>query len=171
MIMTTSTSKRVLRWIGAILAGSVTAFIGLYATQSASAETGNCSLRDVAAWQSQINDPQEEATPTYILRVTEAFLETCPDRPEARHAHSIAGRAANQAGDVKRAISHLEAAGAVRDLAADFALIAAYLTDRKSTTAWQVRDRMVARWQAKTARASSLRVSQIPVSGGIVQRT
>jgi len=106
--------KRLLRYLGALLVSMICTYSG--AQRYAAADPGgSCTLSDVAAWQVALEDPQDEATPHYRQTVTEAFLERCPDRPEAPGAHQIAGLAAAWAGDTEAAAAHFDRAGYVTD--------------------------------------------------------
>ncbi|MEM6534686.1 MAG: hypothetical protein AAF613_03505 [Pseudomonadota bacterium] len=159
-----------MRWSGAAIAAATATLVGLYPAPSAMPGEDGCSLSDVMVWQSQINDPQEEATPDYLRRVSEAFVRECPERPEVTHAHKIAGLAANTLGDTRAAITHFEGAGWARDMTANFAYAAALLAEGEAERAWQVRDDIVAAWRAKIERSAEVDLSIHELEAGKVLR-
>lgn len=117
--------QRLARYASALIVSVVSSYCGLarYAAADA-AQSPACSLRDAQAWQLSLDEPNEEASPAYILRVTEAFIERCPDRPEAASAHRIAGLSAGWAGQADLAYTHFAKAGHMRDTEALFIAMA-----------------------------------------------
>jgi hypothetical protein len=168
MFVKTSFTTLICRYACAVLASFVTTFIAFNASPIASAQETTCSWRDVSAWQMQISEPEEEQTPEYMLRVTKAFLDKCPNRPEIKDAYRIAGLASVDSGDAAAAVSYFEAAAPLRDLTARFYQISALLADGKSRTAWQARDEMVEDWLNKLARDPTINVDTRTVRGGEV---
>lgn len=143
--------KRLLRYMGALIVSLITAYSGSqrYAWGDAA---GPCSLSDVAAWQVALDDPQEEATPAYRQAVTEAFLERCPERPEAEDAHRIAGMAAAWAGKVETAAAHFEKAGYISDSDVLLMHAAVRFALGDSGQAKQLRDEAIETWIARLIR-------------------
>ena len=168
MTLKTSFTKPVLRFMGAVLAAIVTTIVGLYPTPSAEGQTSDCSLRDVSVWQMQLTEPAEEATPAYILRVTEAFLNTCPGRPEIREASKIAGMAATDMGEAKRAVAHFANAGWLHDDTARFYHAAALLANGQADAAWAVRDLMIEDWLDQLSYNPQVDVETTKVPGGTI---
>lgn len=134
----------------------------------AEAQTGDCSLRDVAAWQTQLVAPDEEATPAYILAVTEAFLNACPERPEVREASKIAAMAATDKGEAAKAVAHFAKAGWLYDDNARFYYAAALLANGQPGEAWAVRDLMVADWLERMSYDSQIEIETRQVRGGTI---
>lgn len=134
----------------------------------ADVESG-CSLRDVAAWQTQLSDPQEEATPDYILRVTEGFIQACPNRPELRDAHAIAGQAAADSGAAVDAIAHFEKALPLKSKAAQFTYTAALAVSGRDE-AWDVRDEIIADWLQRVSYHPNVTLLSQPIRGGKLHR-
>ncbi len=163
-------TPRIRRIACAILASLVTTFVALYVAQRADAQTGDaatgCALHDVAIWQTQLADPVEEATPAYILRVTEAFLTACPDRPEIHEARKIAGIAAVESGLAKTAITHFQQAGWLHDSRAQFLFATALLADGQTQQAWSARDTAVANWLDRLSFNPLVDVETTTILGG-----
>jgi hypothetical protein len=102
-----------MRWAMAAIAAAVTTTIGL--SQSTSAQSSaspdyECGLSDALKFQTNIENPREEADPAYMLRTAEAFIALCPDRLERREAHVIAARGALDSGDGLKAAHHYDSA-------------------------------------------------------------
>ena len=109
--------KRIPRYLAALVISVITAYRGLGCDALAKSvlDKDACSLRDVAVWQSQINEPTEEATPAYIRGVTEDFITACPDRPERAEAHRIAGTSAVFEDQPQIAVDHFRQAGRMHE--------------------------------------------------------
>lgn len=168
MTINTSFTKLFRHITCAVLASSVTSFVGLISVANADTEARTCSLRDASAWQLQLVEATEEITPAYILGVTEAFLDKCPDRPEFREASKIAGMAATDNGEIKRAVAHFENAGVLYDERAQFYQAAALLADNQDAKAWNIRDRLVNSWLEKLARNPQAAVDVKTLRTGII---
>ncbi|MEO1641894.1 MAG: hypothetical protein AAFR74_01055 [Pseudomonadota bacterium] len=158
------------RWSFATLTSAVTTFLGLYGDPFAFGQETECSLRDVSAWQMQLEEPTEEATPDYVYRVTVEFLAQCPKRPEVRQAQAIAAMAAVDADDADRAITHFEQALPLQSLQAQFYYAAALVAANNASAAWDMRDQMVSDWVARMDRNRAVTLDQTKVRGGIVYR-
>lgn len=91
----------------AIIASGVCALIGF--AQYAHGEA-RCGLSDTGRFHEAVTHPVEEASPAYLLRTSETFIDDCPDRLEIREAHLIAARAALDLGKADRAAAHYDAA-------------------------------------------------------------
>ncbi len=168
MTINASFTKTLWRIGSAVLASAVTTFVGLYPFLFAEAQARDCSLRDVAVWQTQLVDPGEEATPAYILEVTEAFLIACPDRPEVREASKIAAMAATDMGEAAKAVAHFARAGWLHDDNARFYHAAALLGDGQPGEAWAVRDLMVEDWLDRLSSDPQVEVETRQVRGGTI---
>lgn len=166
MFVKTLFTTRIQRYACAVLASFVTTFIAFNASPLAVAQTNQCNWQDVASWQKSLTESLEEQTPAYILRVTEAFLAKCPNRPEVREASRIAGIAASDLGDASKAVDHFNNALPMRDVQARFYEISALLADGKSRTAWQARDEVVEDWLDELARDPRIAVKTNTVRGG-----
>ncbi|MCF6329659.1 MAG: hypothetical protein L3J02_07665 [Henriciella sp.] len=145
----------------------MTTFVALFPS-IAEAQSDECSLRDVAAWQTQLLDPDEEITPAYILQATEAFMNRCPERPEFREASKIAAMAATETGDVKTAVAHFANAGRLRSDAARFYHAAALLADGRDDQAWALRDTMIEDWRDELSHDPQVDVNTTQVAGGTI---
>ncbi len=167
MMIKTSFTKLSWRIGCAVLASLVTTFVALFPS-IAEAQSDECSLRDVAAWQTQLLDPDAEITPTYILQATEAFMIRCPERPEFREASKIAAMAATETGDVKKAVAHFANAGRLRSDAARFYHVAALLADGRDDQAWMLRDTMIEDWLDELSYDPQVDVNTAQVAGGTI---
>lgn len=170
MSVNTSLIRTLGRWSFATLTSIVTTLLGLYGDPFAFGQEGGCSLRDVAAWQLQLEEPTEEATPDYVYRVTTEFLDKCPERPEIRQAHAVAAMAAVDADDAGRALPHFEHSLPLSSLQSQFYYSAALLAAGESQAAWNVRDQMVSDWTRRLERNRSITLDETSVRGGIVYR-
>ena len=159
-------SRRKRQCVSAIIASIVTTIVAMTAISAADAQT--CTLRDVDAWHSALNDPQMEQSPDYILEVTETFIRACPMRPERFEAHRIAGMAAADHGDVTAAVQHFRDAGRMTNVLANFYAISVYATAGDHRTAWRTRDQMVEAWRSRLERDPNLSVSAIPHRKGMI---
>ncbi|MEQ3745030.1 MAG: hypothetical protein ABNH53_02185 [Henriciella sp.] len=166
MFVKTLFTTRIRRYACAVLASFVTTFIALNASPIAAAQTNQCNWQDVAAWQKSLTESSQEQTPEYILRVTEAFIAACPNRPEVRDASRIAGIAASDMGEPSKAVDHFNNALPMWDVKARFYEISALLADGKSRTAWQARDELVEDWLDELAREPKISVVTNKVRGG-----
>ncbi len=167
-LKTLLTKPRLVRLSGAALAAAVVTFVGLYPAPFAKGETSGCSLQDVGIWRAELTDPSAEIDPDYILRVTGAFLQRCPDRPEVKEAHRLSGLAANDKGDTRLAVTHFEQAGYLPDAWAKFAYAAALLAEGEDDQAWMMRDMLVADWLRKLKRRPDADIVSVEVPGGMV---
>jgi hypothetical protein len=158
------------RWALAALTSIITTFIGLYGDPFAVGQEVDCGLQDVAAWQTQLTQPSEEASPAYVLRVTEGFLNACPGRPETREARRIAAMAAVDLDDADRALSHFEQALPLPTLQAQFYYAATLLAAGEHDEAWAVRDDMIESWTRKVKRNRTVTLDKATVPGGRVYR-
>lgn len=154
----------------ALLATAVTTFAGIYGLR-AEAQSQTCSLRDVSAWQLMLTDTQAEVTPRYILEVTEAFLNQCPERPEFREASKVAAIAATDLGAHRAAIAHFENAEPLLDTQASFYYAAALLNTGRVAAAQDVRDTMIANWLGELNAAPEAVVEAQAISGGMLYTT
>lgn len=96
-----------LKLASAIIASGVCALIGFgkYAHGEAV-----CGLSEAGRFHEAVTRPVEEASPAYFLRISETFIDDCPDRLEIREAHLVAARAALDLGNAERAAAHYDAA-------------------------------------------------------------
>lgn len=159
-------TKRMRRYACAAIATTVTTFVGLKSISTAEAQS--CSLKDATQWQLAVTNPEVELTPTFIKVVTESFLRACPDRPEFTSASRIAAIAATDLGDAKTAVQHFRNAGPMRDVQSNFYAIAAHLAAGEEASAWQTRDRMVARWLDRLERHPLVSVSHEQLESGAI---
>lgn len=159
-------SKRKRRWLGAITATVVTTLMALSALPSAEAQS--CTLQDATQWQLALNDPAEEQSPAYIRRVTEAFLEACPERPEFFDASRIAGIAAADMGDAPGATQHFTNAGRMRNLQSNFYAMGSFLAEGKDRAAWRIRDQVVERWRSRLERSPQVSLTPLPQKHGMI---
>jgi len=159
-------SKRKRRWLGAITATAVTTLMALSALSSAEAQS--CTLQDATQWQLALNDPAEEQSPAYIRRVTEAFLEACPQRPEYYDASRIAGIAAADMADAPAATQHFTNAGPMRNLLSNFYAMGSFLAIGEGRTAWRIRDQVVERWRSRLERNSRVSLTPLPQKQGMI---
>ncbi|MEM1086670.1 MAG: hypothetical protein AAGH90_03005 [Pseudomonadota bacterium] len=170
MSVNTSLIKTLGRWSFATLTSAVTTFLGLYGDPFAFGQDVSCSLRDVSEWQMQLEDPSEEASPSYIYDVTTEFLNRCPDRPEVKQAQTIAAMAAVDDDDALRALSHFEKAIPLKSLQSQFYYAAALLAADKPQSAWDIRDQMIADWTSKMQRNRSVDIDEFKARGGLIYR-
>ncbi|MEM9053843.1 MAG: hypothetical protein AAGB16_00835 [Pseudomonadota bacterium] len=170
MSLNPSLIKTLGRWAFAGLTSVITTFIGLYGDPFAIGQELDCGLQDVATWQSQLNEPTEEASPEYVLRVTEIFLKTCPNRPETRDAHRVAAMAAVDIDDADRALGHFDQALPLPTAQSQFYYAAALLAANQQDEAWTVRDQMIDSWAARIKRQRSVSLDETTVPGGRVYR-
>lgn len=166
MIVKTPFTNRLWRWMTAIVATAVTSLTGLYPEHVAHSEAAGCSLKDVAAWQDQLVDPAEEISPPYVLKVTEAFLTSCPNRPEVSEARRIAAISAVNNGEAKRALAHFDMAGWIQDRPSLFAQAAAFLANRDAEMGWVIRDEIIESWLSELSRTPLITVDEIEAQGG-----
>ena len=169
MAINSSFTNRLMRYACAVLASSVTTFMGL-SVKSHADTMDDCTLRDVAAWQMMLTEPQEEGTPEYMLRVTEDFITQCPNRPEAREAHAIAGRAAVDMGDARRAVDHYALAGPLKTVRQQFAYAAALAANGDKAQAWALRDASVESWLTELSYDPTTSISSSKIRGGTLHR-
>jgi hypothetical protein len=106
--MTDMTQDRfALKLASAIIASGVSALMGF--AQYAHGES-RCGLSEAGRFHEAVTRPVEEASPAYFLRISETFIDDCPDRLEIREAHLVAARAALDLGNADRASAHYDAA-------------------------------------------------------------
>jgi len=135
------------------------------------ADEARCTLKDVSEWQDLLENPVEEATPLYRLSVSEDFIADCPNRPEVRRAHRLAGVAALDGGLAADAVEHLERGRTPYDplgTRAWFGLIAARLETGNETEAWKERDALVSHWLEAVNKDGLAEVDTHDVQGGTV---
>ncbi|MEL6724020.1 MAG: hypothetical protein AAFP81_14100 [Pseudomonadota bacterium] len=159
-------SKQTKRYLGAAIAAAVTTFMAMAALSEASAQT--CTLRDATDWQIALSDPMEEQSPGYIRRVTEQFLDACPDRPEFFEASRVAGMAAADMGDADGAVRHFRNAGRMSNLLANFYAISAFAAAGDDRQAWRTRDQMVERWRSQLERSDMVSMTAEPAENGMI---
>lgn len=165
--------NKYLRWTSAVIASVICTAIGMSGAQFAYSEEARCTLRDVSAWQDRLNDPLEEATPEYRLRVSEDFIEDCPGRPEVRRAHRLAGLAALDGGLAKAAANHLERGRTDFEplgMRAWFGLIAAKLELGDEASAWKERDAMIGHWRDKVSADGLAEINTHKVQDGTIYK-
>ena len=166
--------NKYLRWFSALIASAVCTAIGMSGALYVYADdVRSCTLKDVAAWQDRLNDPLEEATPAYRLRVSEDFIADCPHRPETRRAHRLAGLAALDEGAAAAAVEHLERGRSPFEplgMRAWFGLIAAHLELGNETAAWKERDALIAHWLGKIAEDGLAEINSHDVRGGTIHK-
>ena len=167
-------NNKYLRWLSALIASVVCTAIGMSGAFYVYADDiQGCTLKDVAAWQDRLNDPLEEATPAYRLRVSEDFIADCPERPEIRRAHRLAGLAALDEGSAAAAAEHLERGRTEFDplgMRAWFGLIAAHLELGNERRAWKERDAMIAHWLGKITEDGLADIRSHDVRGGTIHK-
>ena len=168
MSFNTSLIKTLGRWVFAAITAVITTLLGLYGDPIAVGQEVDCGLQDVTAWQKQLTAPTEETSPDYVLRVTEAFIDACPTRPEIREAHRIAAMAAVDLDDAERALAHFDQALPLPTLQAQFYYTAALLAAEEPDEAWAVRDDMIASWMRKIKRNRYVMLDEATVPGGRV---
>lgn len=166
MTVKTLFTKRVRRYLGAVIAAAVTTFVGLQAVAKAEAQT--CSLSDATRWQLAITDSEVELTPSYIRFMTESFLNNCPERPEFGAASRVAGIAAADMGDARAAAAHFRNAGPMRDVMSNLYAIAAHLAVDEDRAAWRLRDDMIKAWSDKLERHPMVSVSTVTLELGTI---
>lgn len=166
MTIKTLFTKRVRRYLGAILAAAVTTFVGLQAIPRAEAQS--CTLSDATRWQLAITSSEVELTPSYIRFVTETFLKSCPERPEFDSASRVAGIAAADMGDARAAVQHFRNASPMRDVMSNLYAIAAHLAVQEDVAAWRLRDDMIAAWYAKLERHPLVSVNTVELQLGTI---
>ncbi len=159
-------TKRVRRYACAAVATTVTTFVGLQALSTADAQP--CSLQDATKWQVAITNSEVELTPHYIRFMTEAFLRSCPDRPEFASASRIAGIAAADTGDADAAIEHFRHAGRLRDAQASFYAVASNLAANQDLSAWRYRDEMIETWRDRLDRHPMVSISSVKNEFGTI---
>ncbi len=161
--------ERLARYASALLVSAVSSYCGL--SRHALAETAEspaCSLADVQAWQLALDEPTEEASPAYILRVSEAFIDRCPGRPEVSSAHRMAGLAAGWSGKPELASDHFSKARSIRDTEALFMAMAAAGHDGAAGKMRAYADRAFDAWLARIERRRAGTITTEPVPGGEV---
>lgn len=160
--------KRLLRYLSALIVSVICTYTGLQRVAHAETpEARDCSLSDVSFWQMQLEDPQdEEATPSYIQRVTEAFIAGCPNRPEVPEAHRIAALAASWDDKADEAANHFAEAGYMSDVESLFSYAAVQLALGEHADAWRLRDEAIEFWLARLVRRGVADVSVDEVRGG-----
>ncbi|MFN3213365.1 MAG: hypothetical protein ACE37M_09690 [Henriciella sp.] len=159
-------SRRTRRYIGAAIAAGVTSFIAMNTINKASAQ--DCGLQDAMDWQLALHDQQIEQSPEHISAVTEAFLDTCPDRPEFYDASRIAGIAAADLGEAKRAASHFANAGPMTDRLSNFYAISTFLAAGETKAAWRQRDQFIEAWRTRLERHPHVSVHAEPTEDGMI---
>lgn len=165
--------NKYLRWLNAVIVAAVCTLIGMSGANFAYSEEARtaCTLKDVRNWQDRLNDPAEEATPLYRLQVSEDFILDCPERPETRRAHRIAGLAALDGGYAEAAIEHLELGRTPYEplgTRAWFGLIAAHIELGHQKKAWAERDRLIDHWVSKVTDDGLASVTSHEVRGGTI---
>ena len=159
-------SRRVRRYIGAVIAAGVTSFVAMNTYYKASAQT--CGLQDAMEWQLALHDTQVEQSPEHVSAVTEAFLKTCPERPEFFDASRIAGIAAADLGDIQTAAAHFKNAGPMADRLSNFYAISAFIANGDSKAAWRQRDRYIEAWRLRLERHPHVSVQAQPAEDGMI---
>ncbi|MGB3625544.1 MAG: hypothetical protein WA989_06945 [Henriciella sp.] len=159
--------KRLLRYLSALIVSLICTYSGLQRVAFADeAPVRTCGLSDVSVWQMQLADPQEEASPDYVQRVTEDFIAACPNRPEIPEAHRIAARAAAWDDKPEDAARHFEQAGYIADVDSLFIYASVELALGEQAHAWQLRDEAIEIWLARLARRGVADVSIEEAKGG-----
>lgn len=145
--------KRLLRYLSALIVSVICTYTGMQRTALAQTEpVADCSLNDVFSWQQRLESPEEEATPAYVQRVSEAFIAACPNRPEVSEAHRIAGLAAGWGKNIEAAATHFELAGHVTDVDSLFMHAAVRLALGDKQQAWHLRDAAIEFWLVRLSR-------------------
>lgn len=161
--------KRLARYASALLVSAVSSYCGLSRFALAEpADRPSCSLADVQSWQLALNEPQEEASPAYILRVSEAFIDRCPGRPEVSSAHRMAGLAAGWSGKPDVASDHFGKAEFIRDTEALFMAMAAAGHGGERSRMQAYADRAFDAWLARIERRGAGLIETETVPGGEV---
>lgn len=169
--------RKPLRLIAAVLTAGITTWIGLSAidrkanANTADLMTASCTQSDIAVYHDLMEYPEEEATPAYVLAVSEAFLETCSEHPDARKIRLQAAEAALNAGHARATIRHLEAAQAfdyTLSLSDRFRLMAALAASGRETEAWIERDEAVEAWLAKLSENGLAVVETETLTDGVI---
>lgn len=160
--------KRLLRYLSAITVSIICTYTGQQRIAFAdSAHARSCSLSDVSFWQMQLENPgDEEGTPAYMQRVTEAFIKACPNRPEVSEAHRIAALAAGWDDKPEQAAEHFEQAGYVADVESLFMYASVQLALGAPADAWRLRDEAIEAWMARLGRRGVADVSFEQADGG-----
>jgi len=165
----TPSYKTLRRWIAAAIATTVVMMIGPREYVAIAQE--GCGLSDVAAWRAALDSPTEEATPAYKLKVTEAFIDKCPARPELRDARLLAGYAAVDAGDAAAAADYLSAAktrSRPLPFRGAFGLMIALADLGEVEAAWTLRDEVVDDWLSQLARGGNADIASDVMRGGVI---
>ena len=161
--------KTLLRYAGALLVSVVSTFSGL--SRFALAEppaVPACSLNDVSAWQAALSNPTEEATPAYTVRVTEAFINRCPNRPEVPEAHRLAAISSVWDGDARAAVRHFEQVGHMTDSKSLLLYTAASLAVGDDDAAWKLRDAAISSWLERLDRRRQAEIKTTETSTGTI---
>lgn len=137
---------RLKRYIGAVIATFVTTWIAAHNLARGEEVEQACSRDDVAIWHLALLEPEAAPSPQTTLETTLAFLEACPDRPEAEQALAIAGMASVELDDAEGALSYFERVGELSTLRQGFYYAAALLAVGRTDEAWEERDRLVSIW-------------------------
>ncbi|KCZ90072.1 hypothetical protein [Hyphomonas johnsonii] len=156
------------KFAAAAITAGLTALPGLAGPASVDAA---CGLRDAANFRESLVSPTEEASPAYLLRTSEAFIDACPDRFEIRDAHLVAARAALDAGAARKAVAHYDAAlagGFPADPQTHLDHAVALLATGNSRRARDARDDAVAEWLAELDQRQAVRVTTVPVPDGMI---
>lgn len=161
-------TPRVRRCLFALVTGVLTVLAAIDLMPHAFADTKACSRHDVAAWQLSMAETDPFKQTAVLLKETEAFLETCPQRPETHFAKSVAGILATRLGDAEQAVTYFEAGAPLHALHAKFAHITALLALRQSDAAWVLRDAMVKDWLHELKRSKHAEVKTRRAAGGAI---
>ncbi|WP_084420978.1 hypothetical protein [Henriciella litoralis] len=161
--------KTVLRYAGALLVSVISTYTGLSRFALAEApDVPACSLTDVSAWQAALTNPTEEVTPAYTVRVTEAFIDRCPDRPEVPEAHRLAAMSSVWDGNAEAAVSHFEQVGTLTDSKSLLLYTAASLAIGEDDAAWKLRDAAISSWLERLARRRQADIKTTETRGGLI---
>ena len=130
-----------------------------------------CGLREVAAYQKALAEPNEEATPAYILKIATRFLETCPDRYEVRDVHVVAARAALDNGQADIAAEHYAkavTAGLRLTPAARLDQSVALLASGEPLQSRAARNQAVLDWLTNLYQKDAASLSVKSIAGGLI---
>jgi hypothetical protein len=159
--------ERLARYASALIVAAVSTYCGLARHALAESPGANpCSLNDVRAWQVSLDQPAEEATPGYILRVTEQFIQQCPSRPEISSAHRLAGLTAGWAGKPDQAARHFRQTRYLNDTEALFMAASADFHSGETDKARTWLDTALGAWIDRLERRMPGAVSIETIKGG-----
>ena len=139
---------RLRRYIGALIATAVTTWVAAHNLARSEESVDQCTRHDVAAWHLALLEPETPPSPMAVLETTEAFLSTCPNRPEAQQALAIAGMASVDLGNADRALSYFEQVDRLTTLRQKFYHTSALLAVGREGDAWDLRDELIDSWLA-----------------------